>query len=522
MPPLPNRDRVARRWWGWGDPEREYPADEAARFVAGLELRFGPLPGTPAVRAGDVQLPQGRLEPAALRRLRDAVGADTVRTDDEERLRHAHGQSYPELIRLMAGDVRAAPDAVVFPASHDATLAALRAATEFGLGVVPVGGATSVTGGLDAPSRPYLALSTRRLARVLGVDLASGTVSVEAGVLGPELEAALKSHGLTFGHYPQSFEHSTLGGWIATRSAGQQSTGYGKIEDLVLGARIASPVGELALDPRPAAAEGPNLLQVIVGSEGHLGVITEATLRVRDVAAERQYVAWSLPSFDRGLEAVREIARRGPLPTAVRLSDEAETATFWMLESDRPRGVLLIVGVEGERADVAYRLSVVAGRLGSAGATSLGPDAGAAWYARRFDLPYLRDVLLERGLLVDVIETAALWSGVTRVYRAATAALGEALRGAHILCHVSHVYDVGASLYLTFLAPRDRDWEAQWWRAKTAALDAIVASGGVVSHQHGIGAHHRPWYQRRLGGPGTAIVTAIASALDPSGVLRRA
>lgn len=518
---MPSRSAAGDRWWGWGDAAREYPPEQAARFVAALERRFGALPRTPGVPLARVVVPRSRLVRESLARLERGLGTSKVTTAHRERIRHAFGQSYPELVRAMAGELRAAPDAVLFPASHDAVRDGLVAAEDLGVAVIPFGGGTSVTGSVEGGTSPFVALSTRALDRVRAIDQLSGTATVEAGIYGPALEAALGTSGFTLGHFPQSFEHSTLGGWLATRSAGQQSTGYGKIEDLVIGARVATVRGDLVLPPRPAAAEGPDLLQLVLGSEGELGVVTEATLRLRRVPELRRYEGWLLPSFERGLELIRDSMQRGVRPTAVRLSDEAEMATFGALGGATPSGgTLLIVGSEGGSDEVAGWHGAFAALVGAQG-RSLGTAAGDAWYAHRFELPYLRDVLLERGLLVDVIETAALWADLPRLYAAVSSALSGSLADAIVLCHVSHAYDVGASLYFTFIARREIDWEAQWWRAKRSAIDAIATNAGVISHHHGIGTHHRAWLERRLGPRGTAVLDALRATLDPRGTLRR-
>lgn len=518
---MPDRSVAGDRWWGWGDPAREYPTEQAARFVTALERRFGALPRTPGVSLGRVVVPRSRLERDGLARFERGIGTSKVTTAHRERIRHAFGQSYPELVRAMAGEVRTVPDAVLFPASHDAVRDGLAAAEEIGVAVIPFGGGTSVTGGVQGGTSPFVACSTRALGRVLAIDQVSGTATVEAGIYGPALEAALGTRGFTFGHFPQSFEHSTLGGWIATRSAGQQSTGYGKIEDLIIGARVATARGDLVLPPRPAAAEGPDLLQLVLGSEGQLGVVTQATLRLRRVPELRRYEGWLVPSFEHGLELIRECMQRGVRPTTVRLSDEAETATFGALGgATLSGGTLLVVGSEGESDEVARWQSAFAA-LAGAGGRALGTAAGDSWYAHRFELPYLRDVLLERGLLIDVIETAALWADLPRLYAAVSSALSASLADPIVLCHSSHAYDSGASLYFTFIARRETDWEAQWWGAKRAAMDAVATNAGVISHHHGIGAHHRPWLERRLGSKGMAVFDALRTTLDPRGTLRR-
>lgn len=504
------------RWWGWGS-ERRYPPDETERLLSGFAAQYGALDRTEGIAIGRVRPRGPRIGAPVVARLSERLGAEQIRMDDAVRVRHAFGQAYPELVRAMRGELRETPDAVVLPGTAPAVAAVLALAREEGFGVVPFGGGTSVTGGIAGPSRPYVVLSTRRLDRVVSVDSEGRSATVEAGILGPDLERELGRRRLTLGHFPQSFERSTLGGWIATRSAGQQSSGYGRIEDLVISVRLATPEGELALAPRPAAAEGPDLLQMVLGNEGELGVVTDATLRVRAVPERKRYEAWVAPSFEVGIAIARSLAQKSPRPTMLRLSDEQETA---LIGRKGARGVLLILGYEGSADEVEAAAAAIARRIQ---ADARGPDTAmaAAWYEHRFDLPYLRDELLMRGLLIDVVETAALWKDLVRIWASVRQALNAALERAMIMCHVSHVYEVGASLYFTFLARRAADFEAQWLAAKEAALSAIVAGGGVVSHHHGIGTHHRAWRDGRVGPRGVALLRALTDTADPTGVLRR-
>jgi alkyldihydroxyacetonephosphate synthase len=455
-------------------------------------------------------------DPAVVAKLRDRLGAKAVRDDDDMRARHAIGQSYRELVDAQRGIVRDPPVAVVTPSSSEQVAEALSVCTSLGLAVVPFGGGTSVTGGVAGIRDPHVTLSLRGIASLEEVDPISFVVRAGAGMLGPELEAALAPHRLTLGHYPQSFERSTVGGWVATRSAGQFSTGIGAIEALVVGLRSVAPRGTVVLPPMPPSAEGPDLLQMIVGSEGRYGVITEASLRVRPIAERTAGASWLFASFEEGAAAVRSLLQLGPAPMLVRLSDADETRVL-----ARTEGALLLVGASGTEAEVSATLAVAASAIG-ARAKQLGASAYDRWYETRYDAPYLRDALLERGMIADSLETSMLWTDLITVHAAVRDALARALDPAGralIVSHLSHAYATGASLYFTFVAPGGDDSIERWWAAKRAALDAMLANRATVSHHHGIGRDHREWQARRLGETGMRAIDAVAQALDPDRVL---
>ena len=453
---------------------------------------------------------------AVLAKLRDRLGTEAVRDDAETRARHAIGQSYRELALAQHGIVRDPPVAVVFARSREHVAETLAACASLGLAVVPFGGGTSVTGGVAGPDVPHVTLSLRGLATLRDVDPVSSVAIADAGMLGPELEAALAPHALTLGHFPQSFERSTVGGWAATRSAGQFSTGVGDIDDLVVGLRAVAPRGEVVIPAMPPSAEGPDLLQMIVGSEGRYGVITEVALRVRPAPQRTAGAAWLFPSFEEGAFALRSLLQIGPAPALIRLSDPHETRML-----ARTDGALLLVAASGAAADVSATVDGV-GRAIGARAKALGAAPYDRWFATRYDAPYLRDALLERGFIADSLETSALWTNLSAVHRAVRDALARALdpQGrALVLAHLSHAYATGASLYFTFVAPGGDDAVERWWSAKRAALEAMLANGATVSHHHGIGRDHREWQARRLGETGMRALDAVAAALDPDRVL---
>lgn len=531
------------RWWGWGEDGHDAPLPPGAQAL--LRAEVGELaPRRDHVALDDVALPAARL-PAELReRLVAIVGAEHLRDDRLTRVRHAAGRGYADLVRLRAGTLAGAPDAVAFPASAEQVAALLRACSDAHVAVVPFGGGTSVVGGVE-PLRgdcaAVLTLSLTRLDRLVAVDRASLTATFEAGMLGPALEQALSEHGLTLGHFPQSFEHSTVGGWVATRSAGQASTGYGRIDALVVGVKAISPAGEIATRTLPASAAGPSLRELLVGSEGALGAIVEVTLRVRPRPAVRRYEAFSLPSFEAGADAFRALVQAGAAPDVSRLSDEQETRVSLALAGGdtlqvralrrylsargHARPCLSICGWEGEsEQDVRARRTAAVRVLRAHGAVALGTGIGGAWEHGRYHAPYLRDELLAHGVMVETLETATTWSGLGALYDAVGAAIDGALRERGTLpvvwCHVSHLYRAGASLYFTFAARQQAGAELeQWHAAKAAANDAIVAHGGTLTHHHAIGRDHAAWLPGEIGPLGVALLRAAKATLDPEGVM---
>lgn len=516
-------------WNGWGDPAKAAPLPDS---VTGL-LRdlLGVKPRTaPALALEDIDLPAPTAGPGALEALaRAAGGAEHVRTDAESRIRHTRGKSTPDLLRLRAGDVADVPQAVVLPATHDEVLAVLRACAAHGLAAVPFGGGTSVVGGLAPERNAFVALDLRRMNRLKAVDPVSRTAVLEPGLRAPEAEALLAEHGFTLGHFPQSFEWATIGGFAAARSSGQASAGYGRFDDMVLGLTLATPEGTVETGRAPRSAAGPDLRQLILGSEGAFGVITSVLVRVRPLPATRVYEGWRFASFAEGTEALRRLAQDGPRPTVLRLSDETETliglaqpdAIGDRLESGA--GCMAITGYEGTAEDTALRREQAAAVLTECGGTLAGTEPGERWAHGRYSAPYLRDALLDVGAFAETLETAAFWSRVPELYDAVRTALTDTLTGAGtpplVMCHISHVYENGASLYFTVVSAQGADPVAHWAPAKHAANDAVLAAGGTITHHHGVGTDHRDWYVREAGPLGVEALRAVKRRLDPDGLL---
>ena len=526
-------------FWGWGEPGAGPPLPEHADAFLREELALpGGLVEAPVALA-DVRLRAPELPEAARRGLEQAVGAAHVLDDAETRVLRCRGKSYLDLLAQRAGDCESAPDAVVRPADHDQVAAVLRICAEQGVAVVPFGGGTSVVGGLEAPREGFagvVSLDLGRMDAVEAIDERSLTAVLAPGLRLPEAERALGARGLRLAHVPQSFEWATVGGCVATRSAGQSSTGHGRIDENVVALRCATPAGDLATLDAPGSAAGPALRELVVGSEGAVGVITRVALRVRPVAAEHRHEGWFARSFADGAEALRRLEQEGLAPDIARLSDETETRVGLALAGPGGpgrraglaasralgygEGCVLVLGWEGAEGSIGARRRPAANLLRRAGLLYAGRGPGEAWVRTRFAGPHLRDDLLDRGALAETLETATSWTKLEALRDAVARTLRDALGHAVVGCHVSHLYPTGASLYFTVLAARDRsDPVGQWERAKRAASDAIAAAGATITHHHAVGRDHGPWLADEHGPLGVELLRALKERCDPAGIM---
>jgi len=511
--------------------------DEA---LAVLRERIGELEPWPLAREfGEFKLPPAEALP---RGLVEGVGEENVFTDAEDRVRHTTGRGYTDLARLRNGALEAAPDAVVMPPDTESLRRVIDLCTAEGIAIVPFGGGTSVVGGVE----PLRGTHGRVISLDLGalrdvdVDERSLTARLGAGLRGPEAEAALGAHDLTLGHFPQSFEYATVGGFAATRSAGQASSGYGRFDALVSSVRLLAPAGELSTLETLHTAAGPALRELVIGSEGVLGVIPDVTVRVRPAPAVKRYEAWMAESFEAGSEIVRALAQGPGLPEIIRVSDEEETEGTLALSGPRGvsgslfdrylgirgrrRGALVIVGFEGEEESVARRRALTVRALRHGGAAYLGQAAGRAWEHGRYQGPYLRDTLMGMGAMVETLETSHTWSRFGELHAAVADAIRTTLEQEGtpglVFCHLSHAYADGASLYFTFISRARRGAEiAQWAAVKRAACEAIVAHGGTITHHHAIGRDHAPYMEAEVGKTGIDALRAVKEQLDPAGIM---
>lgn len=518
------------KWNAWGDPTAAHP------LSAGIRALLKQALGLEDITAAELDAEQVTLRPSALSELDRAalaaiVGTDYCRVTDHDRLLRAGGKSTLDLLRRKDSGVQDAPDAVLLPGDEDAVEQVLRYCSAHGIAVVPFGGGTSVVGGLDPLRGEFAAvvsLDLRRFNRLLELDDVSGEAELQAGVTGPQAELLLGERGFSLGHFPQSFEFATIGGFAATRSSGQDSAGYGRFNEMIRGLRVVTPVGVLDLGRAPASAAGPDLRQLLIGSEGVFGVITQVRLQVHRVPEAVRYEAWSFPDFPTGAAALRAVIQQGTGPTVVRLSDEAETGvnlatTEAIGDKQLTGGCLAITMFEGSPAHAESRHAETRAVLTAQGGTSLGEEPARAWERGRYGAPYLRDSLLAAGALCETLETATTWSKIptvkAAVTQALTAALAESGTPALVLCHISHVYPTGASLYFTVVAGQRGNPLAQWRAAKAAASHAIMTTGATITHHHAVGADHRPWMAEEVGELGVQLLRAAKATLDPAGIL---
>ena len=522
-----------RRWNGWGDDTIQYPLHENALRFLGDRVGPGTPPRDAAFSDIVAAVPASRLPAHPL-----------VSADPADRLHHARGQSLPDWVALRSGQIPAFPDGVARPTASEQVRELLDYAAGAGAAVIPYGGGTSVVGHINPPAgdRPSLTVDLSRLNRLLRFDAEGNLATFGAGVVGPELEAGLRARGFTLGHFPQSFEYATLGGWIVTRSSGQQSLGYGRIERLFAGGVLEAPAGTLALPVFPASAAGPDLRELALGSEGRLGLLTEATVRISPLPEVEAFHAVFFPDWTSIQAATRAIVQaRLPL-SMLRASTPVETETTLALAGhERLIGMLegllalrkvadgkcmLLLGFTGREDVVKIARKEALGLAGDHGGIHVGQTFGKEWHKSRFRTPYLRNTLWEHGFAIDTLETAVGWADVPGMVEAIEAALRDALaahgeRG-HIFTHLSHLYPHGASIYTTYLfrlAATPDETLARWQAMKRAASQVIVARGGTISHQHGVGVDHAAYLPAEKGALGMAALRAACAVFDPGGIM---
>ncbi len=527
-----------KRWNGWGDETVTYPLNQVARRLLEQLVGSGTPPKDITLEEVVAGVPASRLPAHPL-----------VSDDPIERVRHARGQSLPDWIALRTGRIPVFPDGVAFPTVDDEVQDLMRYARNVSARVIPYGGGTSVVGHInclpDAPrarARPILTVDLGRLNRLRRFDAASQLATFGAGITGPDLEAQLRARGCTLGHFPQSFELSTLGGWIVTRSSGQQSLGYGRIERLFAGGCLEAPAGRLECPPFPASAAGPDLREVVLGSEGRLGILTEATVRVSALPEEEAFHAVFFPGFDEGREAVRKIMQAGVPLSMLRLSTAVETQTTLALAGHERligtlerllslRGVgeekcMLLLGLTGREALVRMAREEALDIAGEHGGVHVGRRFGKEWHKSRFRTPYLRNTLWELGYAIDTLETATDWDNVSGLVDAVETALHSGLEAVgervHVFTHLSHLYSHGSSIYTTYLyriAADPYETLSRWQVLKRAASQAIVACGATISHQHGVGTDHLPYLAAEKGQLGMVVLSDLCKRFDPDGIM---
>ena len=504
-----------RKFWGWGYEDQQPAPRELEQAAAASRERLGFVPAEvelpPAAEA--IELPSPRVVPPPSL-------AAICTSDPHERALHAYGRAYRDLIRAYRGRFDHPPDVVARPRDEADVERVLSWCEEAGAAAIPFGGGTSVVGGVEprVPQDAAVTIDLGALDRVLDVDRDSRAARIQSGATGPRLEEQLREHGLTLRHYPQSFEYSTLGGWIATRAGGHYATLHTHIDDFVESVRALTPRGEWESRRLPGSGAGPSPDRLLIGSEGILGVITEAWVRVQEPPRFKESAAVLFDGFERGARAVRALAQSRLFPANCRLLDSGEAA----LSDAAPAGrALLVLGFEGPDPvnGALARALELCGDHGGEVRERDGASEGA-WRSAFLQMPYLRDTLVAAGILAETFETAITWDRfdafVAEVREATERALGEG----RVTCRLTHAYADGAAPYFTVLAPAVRGGELeQWAELKAAASEAIAAAGGTITHHHAVGRDHRPWYDRQRPEPFAVALCAAKRAVDPAGLL---
>jgi alkyldihydroxyacetonephosphate synthase len=521
---------VTRSWWGWGDEAAAVTDQELEGLAALVGAQFGtpaPSPIQPP-EVGWITLPASRVQlPPSLGQL-----VDDVVDPHRERVRHAHGQAFRDVAQAVRGRIGTAPDVVAAPRTSDDVARLLDWASQQDVAIVPFGGGTSVVGGVTPPDGPTVTLDLSRMDRVLEIDTVSRAAHVQAGALGPGIEDQLRPHGLTLRHFPQSWEFSTLGGWIATRAGGHYATRLTHVDDLVESIGAETPAGRWESRRLPGSGAGPSPDRLLLGSEGTLGVITDAWMRVQQRPMFRAQASVVFDDMTAGAQAVRALAQSGLEPANCRLLDPVEAA---LAGAGDGSAAVLVLGFESADhpldAWIARGLELTSDHGGrcpdgprviSGDSTGASEGAAAAWRQTFLRAPYLRDGLVRLGLVVETFETAITWDRypdfVAEVQEAATSAVRRLCGAGSVSLRLTHVYPDGAAPYWTVIAPGGADPVAAWDEIKAAVSEALLAGGGTITHHHAVGRDHAPWYQRQVPEPFTSALRAARRAVDPQGV----
>jgi alkyldihydroxyacetonephosphate synthase len=538
------------KWWGWGVEGVAFHHEDKPAFrpfvINAIDLDVNTTPTAP-MSLEDLPIPAPLISVQLLDELAATVGADHTVQDDLDRIVHTYGKSVRDLLRLRAGDIPRIPDVVVYPADESEVQLIVDHAVAADAVIIPYGGGSNISGSLHAPedeTRPVISVDLGRMNQLIDIDEQSGLARIQAGAQGPDLEKQLTARGWTLGHYPDSFTHSTLGGWVATRSSGMQSDKYGDIADIARGMRVVMPGKVLEIRPLPHTSTGPSVREMVLGSEGRLGVITEVTVQVHRIPEVRVILGYLFPSWEAGLAAMQEISTSDAHPSITRVSDAKETAFSFAtrkksskisISSLISKGLMKVlerrgwkldevclsfIGYEGGKDHVSRQKKIVKDIVNKHGGIQVGKGPGELYDQKKFDTPYIRDFLLDRGAIGDVSETAAPWSKLLPLYRnvmtAAEKVYAQLGVTGWIMCHLSHSYHSGACLYFTFAFKHDGvDPLAQYEPLKNAIQQAFVDSDGTLSHHHAVGTEHAAWLEQDISAPGVHMIDGLFTAMDP-------
>lgn len=543
------------KWWGWGDPQKTFPMHDKPNlwnWLSEILNLTSDQKVTEVVSRSQVNMPSPNMNDDFLLEVSSRLEKNQIFTNDDERLLHSYGKSYADLFYARKGIIKRAPDLVIYPKSHEEVEMIMKSAHFHNVCVIPFGGGTNIVGGVDPRDqtitakgvRTIVSLDMKHMNKVLSVDPKSHTAVIQAGAIGPDLENQLQEKGWSLGHFPDSFEYSTLGGWLATRSAGMQSDAYGKIEDMLVSLKMVAPVGTIVTRTVPTSSAGPDINKWVVGSEGILGVITEATMRIHKLPEIKDYKGFIFPSFEKGVAAIQECLDKNWIPSMIRLQDAGESKLAFNMKSPKT-GVealfqkqiknfltitgytspcIMIIGFEGELKNTKIISQEVLKILKKYRAFSLGKSVGKTWSKDKFNIPYLRDYVMDYGIMVDVAETAATWSKILPVYYKTIEEIKNKFHEEHdgygyVGCHISHTYKTGACLYFTYATKQIPGNEmAQYYSFKKLITDTFLKNGATLTHHHAVGYDHSPWMEAEISATGIKALKAVKQSLDPKNI----
>lgn len=541
------------KWYGWGGENIEFDMDSKPelwpyiRDVVGIE---GEVKLTPPFKFEDIELPQQTLNNKFTDKVKSFIDAERFKLDKKERLIHSYGKSFRDLWRIRNGIINASPDCIIYPLSEDEISKIIKTAFDCDVVVIPFGAGSNIAGCLEANNgngRMIVSLDMKLMDRVISVDKYSNTARIQAGALGPLMEKQLNEYGVTLGHFPDSFEYSTIGGWIATRSAGMQSDKYGKIEDMVLSLRMVTPAGTVITRTVPKSSNGIDVNHLCIGSEGTLGVITEAVVQVHKLPEYRVPYGFLFPDFESGVNAIYECVEKYIPPVVTRLNDPGKTALSLAYRTksspvksllgkavklylksvrkfDLDKTCLMLNVFEGDKDNFKRMKKKVIKIYKKHGAFNLGTDPGKAFEKGKYDFPYLRDYVMDRNIMADVSETSTTWSNLLPLYYSSMDGIRKAMlqmvKKGFLGCHISHTYHTGASLYFTFGCQQVSGYELeQYLSIKKAAEDAFIKGGATLSHHHAVGFEHMPWVIDDISETGSKAVRGLKYSLDPNNIM---
>lgn len=539
------------KWWGWGDSEKIFDIKKKPLLWPFIVNNSGINPDINQVIApiplDKMVLPAPHLNEEFIATLQNFLQPEQIKQDFYERLIHTYGKSFRDLWRMRNGIVDYAPDLVCYPHSEEDIQAIITAANQFNIVVIPFGGGSNIAGCLEIrqhQDRMVVSLDMKKMNRVIEVDDHSMIARIQAGAMGPDLEHQLNQQGMTLGHFPDSFEFSSIGGWVATRSAGMQSDKYGNIEDMVIALRMVTPKGILVTRTVPKSSNGIGVNQLCIGSEGILGVITEVTVEVHRKPMQKSFHGYLFPDFEKGIAAVHEAVSKNSVPSMTRLNDPDKTAlsfafknkgTFWdtvlsksikfylkfVKKFNFEQACLMLVCFEGN--DIKSQIKKTNAIYKKWGAVHLGASPGKTFEKEKYDFPYLRDFTFDHGLSVDVSETSTTWKNLLPLYYHARGKIQQAISETGSMpwcgCHVSHTYKTGASLYFTYAFKQSTDVLKQYLHVKKASEDAFIQYGSTLSHHHAVGFEHMPWMKDEISAAGIEAISGVKTSLDPNNIM---